>query len=129
MSDSGNDDDGVIGYHGTTVTPAKRHPIAPAALPSTRICPSVAFMRCTRYGCAISAKFSFAYLAPASSAPMLSAIAFGFLPICLARAFSISPISTPSRCDNTPSYTMFFTSRRSFASGHTSATILSNGTG
>ena len=37
MSDSGNDEDGVIGYQATTVTPANMHPSAAAALPSIRI--------------------------------------------------------------------------------------------
>jgi hypothetical protein len=39
---STTDDDGVIGYHVTTVTPANMQPIAAAALPSMMILPSVA---------------------------------------------------------------------------------------
>ena len=50
MSVSGSDDDGVIGYQATTVTPANMQPIAAAALPSTRIWPAVLFIRATRYG-------------------------------------------------------------------------------
>src|SRR5438477_5678113 len=44
ISDSQSDDDGVIGYQATTVTPAIMQPIAAAALPSTRIFPAVAFI-------------------------------------------------------------------------------------
>ena len=36
---SQSDDDGVIGYQATTVTPAIRQPIAAAVLPSIRILP------------------------------------------------------------------------------------------
>src|ERR1700737_4998032 len=43
MSDSQSDEDGVIGYHATTVTPAIMQPIAAAALPSIRILPDVRF--------------------------------------------------------------------------------------
>ena len=39
MSDSHSDDDGVIGYQATTVTPAIMQPMAAAALPSRRILP------------------------------------------------------------------------------------------
>src|SRR5476649_969774 len=39
MSDSQSDEDGVIGYHATTVTPAIMQPMAAAALPSMRIFP------------------------------------------------------------------------------------------
>src|SRR5262245_12642950 len=49
MRASGSEDEGVIGYHATTVTPANMHPMAAAELPSTRIWPSVLFMRCTTY--------------------------------------------------------------------------------
>src|SRR5688572_11586731 len=45
ISDSHSDEDGVIGYHATTVTPAIMQPIAAAALPSIRILPAVAFIR------------------------------------------------------------------------------------
>src|SRR5207244_12486275 len=44
MSDSHSDDDGVIGYHATTVTPAIMQPMAPALLPSMRIVPAVSFI-------------------------------------------------------------------------------------
>src|ERR671939_2181029 len=44
MSDSHNDEDGVIGYHATTVTPAIMQPTAAAALPSIRILPAVLFI-------------------------------------------------------------------------------------
>src|SRR4029450_10887140 len=47
MSASGRDDDGVIGYHATTVTPAIRQPIAAASFPSTRTLPDVLSMRRT----------------------------------------------------------------------------------
>jgi hypothetical protein len=41
MSDSQSDDEGVMGYQPTKVTPAIMHPIAAAALPSIRIMPAV----------------------------------------------------------------------------------------
>src|SRR3984893_2702660 len=44
MSDSQSDDDGVIGYQATTVTPAIMQPTAAAALPSMRILPAVSFI-------------------------------------------------------------------------------------
>ena len=44
MSDSQSDEDGVIGYQATTVTPAIMQPIAAAALPSMRILPAVSFI-------------------------------------------------------------------------------------
>src|SRR5215470_3410917 len=50
MSDSHSDDDGVIGYQATTVTPAIMQPMAAAALPSMRILPAVAFIFSMTYG-------------------------------------------------------------------------------
>ncbi len=50
ISVSTSDDEGVIGYHVTTVIPANIQPSAQAALPSMMILPAVAFMRSTRYG-------------------------------------------------------------------------------
>src|SRR5688500_18918143 len=44
MSDSHKDDEGVIGYQATTVTPAIMHPMAAAWLPSIRILPAVSFI-------------------------------------------------------------------------------------
>src|SRR5947207_13528517 len=44
ISDSHREDDGVIGYQPTTVTPAIMQPIAAAALPSMRILPAVLFI-------------------------------------------------------------------------------------
>src|SRR6267143_5526961 len=44
ISDSQSDEDGVIGYQATTVTPASMQPMAAAALPSIRILPAVAFI-------------------------------------------------------------------------------------
>src|SRR6185295_10204876 len=41
IRDSHKDDDGVIGYQATTVTPASMQPIAAAAFPSMRILPAV----------------------------------------------------------------------------------------
>ena len=40
ISDSHSDEDGVIGYHATTVTPAIMQPMAAAEFPSMRILPS-----------------------------------------------------------------------------------------
>src|SRR6266446_8754027 len=44
ISDSQREDDGVIGYQATTVTPAIMQPTAAAALPSMRILPAVSFI-------------------------------------------------------------------------------------
>src|SRR3977135_4195806 len=44
MSDSQSDEDGVIGYHATTVTPAIMQPMAAAWFPSIRILPAVSFI-------------------------------------------------------------------------------------
>src|SRR3954464_1826585 len=44
INDSHNDDDGVIGYQATTVTPAIMQPMAAAAFPSIRILPAVSFI-------------------------------------------------------------------------------------
>ena len=44
MSDSQSEDEGVIGYQATTVTPAIMQPIAAAELPSMRILPAVSFI-------------------------------------------------------------------------------------
>src|SRR5215210_8638843 len=44
ISDSQSEEDGVIGYHATTVTPASMQPIAAAELPSIRILPAVSFI-------------------------------------------------------------------------------------
>src|SRR5437867_11996153 len=45
ISDSHRDDEGVIGYQATTVTPAIMQPMAAAELPSMRILPVVSFIR------------------------------------------------------------------------------------
>src|SRR6478672_2967124 len=50
MSDSHSDEEGVIGYHATTVTPAIMHPMAAAWLPSIRIFPNVSFIGWRTYG-------------------------------------------------------------------------------
>ena len=50
MSDSHSDDDGVIGYQATTVTPAIMQPMAAAALPSIRILPAVSFIGSMKNG-------------------------------------------------------------------------------
>src|SRR5262245_18493814 len=50
MSDSHSEDDGVIGYQATTVTPAMRQPMAAAAFPSMRILPAVSFIGSIEYG-------------------------------------------------------------------------------
>src|SRR6266536_5783060 len=50
MSDSHSDEDGVIGYHATTVTPAIMQPMAAAALPSMRILPAVSFIASMKKG-------------------------------------------------------------------------------
>ena len=50
MAASGNDDDGVIGYQLTTVTPANMQPSAAAELPSMMILPFVLSIRWMKYG-------------------------------------------------------------------------------
>src|SRR5215472_8591037 len=50
MSDSHSDEDGVMGYHATTVTPAIMQPIAAAALPSISTLPTVSFIGWRAYG-------------------------------------------------------------------------------
>ena len=50
MSDSHSEEDGVIGYQATTVTPAIMQPIAAAALPSIRIFPAVSFIGSMKNG-------------------------------------------------------------------------------
>src|SRR5271166_4820698 len=47
---STSDDEGVIGYHVTTVQPANMHPIAAAELPSIMILPFVLSMRAMAKG-------------------------------------------------------------------------------
>src|SRR5262245_49204574 len=58
MSDSQSDEDGVIGYHATTVTPAIMQPIAAAALPSIRILPDVRFIGSIENGSCLGRFFS-----------------------------------------------------------------------
>src|SRR6516164_1503735 len=50
IKDSHSDEDGVIGYHATTVTPAIMQPMAAAVLPSTRILPVAALIRSIQKG-------------------------------------------------------------------------------
>src|SRR5947207_9530267 len=50
INDSQSDEDGVIGYQATTVTPAIMQPIAAAVLPSIRILPAVSFIGSMTYG-------------------------------------------------------------------------------
>src|SRR6266850_3930681 len=50
INDSHSDEDGVIGYHATTVTPAIMQPMAAAALPSMRILPAVSFIASMKNG-------------------------------------------------------------------------------
>src|SRR6516225_10172218 len=50
ISDSQSEDDGVIGYQATTVTPAIMQPIAAAELPSMRILPAVSFIGSRKNG-------------------------------------------------------------------------------
>ena len=102
MSDSHNDDDGVIGYQATTVTPAIMQPIAAAALPSIRIFPAVSFIGSIANG-SFLVKFVSAKSQPALSAPAFSATALPFLPSCLFSARSISDMSIPSIFARMPS--------------------------
>src|SRR5262245_6611685 len=50
INDSQSDDEGVIGYQATTVTPAIMQPMAAAALPSIRILPAVSFIASNENG-------------------------------------------------------------------------------
>src|SRR5258708_21031754 len=50
ISDSHNDDEGVIGYQATTVTPAIMQPMAAAAFPSMRILPALSFIVSLTHG-------------------------------------------------------------------------------
>src|SRR4051812_30921248 len=50
ISDSHSEDEGVIGYQATTVTPAIMQPMAAAAFPSIRILPAVLFIGSIKYG-------------------------------------------------------------------------------
>src|SRR5262249_33026534 len=102
ISDSHSDEDGVIGYHATTVTPAIMQPIAAAALPSMRILPAVSFIGWGAYGSCF-VRFASPESQPALSAPELSATALAFLPSCLLRALSISERSMPSSLARMPS--------------------------
>ena len=102
MRVSHRDDDGVIGYQVTTVTPAIIAPMAAAALPSISTWPEVASIGSTKYGSRFS-KCCSAYANPTSSASRLRATAFGFRPSCFSRARSISARSMRSRLASTPS--------------------------
>src|SRR5947207_13761407 len=50
IKDSQSEDEGVMGYQATTVTPAIMQPIAAAVLPSIRILPAVSFIGSMTYG-------------------------------------------------------------------------------
>src|SRR6187200_3395974 len=50
INDSQSEDDGVIGYQATTVTPAIMQPMAAAELPSIRILPAVSFIGSMKNG-------------------------------------------------------------------------------
>ena len=101
MSDSTRDDDGVIGYHVTTVTPPNIAPMAAAALPSMMIFPLVAFIRSMRH------RFWRGRLARANSRPLSMACTFGsmafFFPLnCFVIALTISSRSMPISSATTP---------------------------
>ncbi len=124
---STSDDEGVIGYQVTTVTPAKSAPSAHAALPSTMIFPRVASMRRTAYGSRFSS--AAACSNPARAAATLRSRAFAFFPNCRPIAASTSAISMERRRARTPTYAMLRSSFRSFGSPVTFSTTASNGTG
>ena len=90
-----------MGYQVTTVTPPNSAPSAPAALPSIRILPCVAFMRAARKG-GRWVKLACACSHPARTAAWLSASALGFRPSWASSAFSISSSATPSSSASTP---------------------------
>src|SRR2546426_8491874 len=50
ISDSHSDEDGVIGYQATTVTPAIMQPMAAAALASMMILPAISFIASMKKG-------------------------------------------------------------------------------
>ena len=100
---STSDDEGVIGYHVTTVQPANMAPSAQAALPSMMILPAVSFIRSTRRRNG-SVNVLVAYSKPAWQAPQFSSAAFAFfLPNCFASDLWISSISIESSFATTPS--------------------------
>ena len=101
MSASASEDDGVIGYHARNWTPPIMQPIADAALPSMMILPAVAFMRSRRNG-SFLVRFFCAHSNPPRMAFMLISTAVALLLNCLATAFSISAMSTPSSHAATP---------------------------
>src|SRR6266852_7091928 len=61
---SGSDDEGVMGYQATMVTPANMQPSAAAELPSMMILPAVLFMRWMKYGSLLT-RLAAAYSYPA----------------------------------------------------------------
>ena len=115
MSVSTSDDDGVIGYQVTTVTPANSAPSAQAALPSTMILPRVASMRRTENGSRFSS-------AAACSKPGARGGDVQVARLRLRRrtaspmAASTSASSMESRRASTPTYAMLRRSLRSFGS-------------
>ena len=94
-------DDGVIGYHDTTVTPPNIVPSAAAVLPSIRIFPAVAFMRSSAYGTLV-VTLAFAHSRPAATACRFRSSAFGLWPSCASSARSISSASIPISSASTP---------------------------
>src|SRR5437764_13854826 len=100
---STREDDGVIGYHVTTVQPANMQPSAQAALPSMMILPAVAFIRSTLKGTPWG-NVRAAYSKPAWQAPQFNSAALAFfLPNCLVSALRTSVISIERNCATTPS--------------------------
>src|SRR5947199_5435377 len=89
ISDSQSDDEGVIGYQATTVTPAIMQPIAAAVLPSIRLFPAVSFIGSIANG-SFLVKFVSAKSQPALGAPGFRATGLPLWPRALVRGRSIS---------------------------------------
>ena len=127
----GSDDDGVIGYQATTVTPAIMQPIAAAALPSTRILPGRLVHRLDADTDPAWSKLLRRKPSRPSSAPTLSAIGLGLLAQLLGAAPSPStPRSMPSSFGQDAVVNhVLARGGAAWRPGRPRATSLSNGTG
>src|ERR1700730_18007371 len=98
---SGSDDDGVIGYQATMVTPANMQPRAAAEFPSMMILPAVLSARWMKYGSRLD-RVAAACSYRACPAAGFRLAAFTLLENCLRMAFSTSAMSICSNWATTP---------------------------
>ena len=101
MSVSTSEDEGVMGYQVTTVTPPNIAPRAAAAFPSMMIFPRLASIRRISNGSCFCSD-ALAYSWPARAAFTFSSAALAFFRNCLPIAASTSGISRPSSWATTP---------------------------